>query len=69
MMSRWPSAFARGGFYMGFVAQMADDSGKAMAGGRQGQKANAKLLDDANDDLKFAGIPRRQLSLDRNSVV
>ena len=69
MMSRWPSAFARGGFYMGFVAQMADDSGKAMAGGRQAQKANAKILDDANDDLKFAGIPRRQLSFLTNSFI
>ncbi|HHS7556424.1 TPA: hypothetical protein ACTPQ1_004716 [Salmonella enterica] len=69
MMSRWPSAFARGGFYMGFVAQLADDAGKAMSQGRGGPKANAKLLDDANDDLKFAGIPRRQLSFLTNSLL
>lgn len=70
MMSRWPSAFARGGFYMGFVAQLADDAGKAMAaGGRGGPKANGKLLDDAGDDLKFAGIPRRQLSFLTNSLL
>lgn len=70
MMSRWPAAFARGGFYMGFVAQLADDAGKAMsAGGRNAPKANAKLLDDAGDDLKFAGIPRRQLSFLTNSLL
>ncbi|AFQ96684.1 putative UvsX protein [Erwinia phage vB_EamM_Stratton] len=70
MMSRWPSAFARGGFYMGFVAQLADDSGKAMSSGGRGAKpANAKLLDDAGDDLKFAGIPRRQLSFLTNSLL
>lgn len=69
MMSRWPAALARGGFFMAFVAQLADDSGKAMSGGKGAKPANAKLLDDAGDDLKFAGIPRRQLSFLTNSLL
>lgn len=70
MMSRWPSALARGGFFLAFVAQLADDSGKAMSqGGSKAKPANAKLLDDAGDDLKFAGIPRRQISFLTNSLL
>lgn len=68
MMGRWPVAMARGGMYMGFVAHLADDAGKAMSGTR-GTKSNAKLLDDAKDDLKFAGIPRRQISFLTNSLI
>ena len=69
MMSRWPTALARGGFFLGFVAQLADDSGKAMSNTRGAKPANAKLLDDAGDDLKFAGIPRRQISFLTNSLL
>ncbi|VFR10803.1 hypothetical protein SPFM15_00058 [Salmonella phage SPFM15] len=41
MMSRWPSAFARGGFYMGFVAEVGDSEQNILNAHDALQKSNS----------------------------
>lgn len=57
MMSRWPTALARGGMYLGFTGHLND----GLTMGKQDANTG-KLLDDFKGDVKVAGVPKRALT-------
>lgn len=64
MMSRWPTALARGGMYLGFTGHIND----GLTMGRQDANTG-KLLDDFKGDVKVAGVPKRALTFLTNSFL